>query len=92
MRTTVPITSSNLILEVFQGVNENFVNETLGGALLSTLQLRLQFRLICTPGSCGTDCSQTTNCSPYPPACRPDCDNSMPCMNGGTCMVRILNY
>ena len=66
----------------------DFSNVTLAGNLL---ELRLQYRLICTPGFCGPTCSQTTGCSPYPPACPPEqpvCDINTPCINGGTCQVR----
>ena len=86
MRSTVVITS-NLLFEVSQGVSETFRSEVLGGATLTNLELRMEHRLICTPGSCGPDCTQTTNCIPFPPACPSVCDE--PCVNGGICQVSL---
>ena len=86
VKTTDTI-APNVLFEIYQpqGTNANFRDEVIGGANLVNLQLRLQYRLICTPGSCGADCSQTTGCSPFPPACLPDQpvrDDSRPCDNG----------
>ena len=56
-------------------------------------QLELRYRVICTTGTCGSTCSQTTSCNPFPSACSTtvtpvDCGDS-PCQNGGTCNVYI---
>ena len=71
------------------GTNSTFSsNITFFATAPSTLTIQLRYRLICTAGSCGSDCSQTTGCLTFPQACVPDCDQSTPCMNGGTCQVR----
>ena len=50
----------------------------------NSLTLSYQYRIICTEGTCGSDCSQTTNCTPFP-ACTPTTCADSPCQNGGTC-------
>ena len=73
-----------------QGVSEIFRNESLGGSILDTLELQVQYRLICTVGFCGPDCSQSSNCQPFPPACPVEESAVCDCMNGGTCQVSVL--
>ena len=56
--------------------------ETFNGA--NSLTLKFQYRIICTPSKCGSDCSQTTNCTPFPSCVPLTCADS-PCLNSGTC-------
>ena len=49
------------------------------------LNLTFQYRVICTAGSCGSNCTQTTNCPLPPPDCVPITCADSPCFNGGTC-------
>ena len=56
--------------------------QTFNGA--NSLTLSYQYRVICTSGTCGSDCSQTTNCQPFP-SCVPITCADQPCLNGGTC-------
>ena len=51
----------------------------------NALTLTYQYRIICTVGTCGSDCSQTTTCPPFP-SCTPLTCADSPCQNGGTCM------
>ena len=53
----------------------------------STLHVKLRYRLICTPGTCSRDCSQTSGCRGFSQACVLDCNATVPCLNGGTCEV-----
>lgn len=88
-RTTFPI-SINTFAELprIQGTNSEFSDiETIGGPILADLTITFQYRLICTAGFCGNDCSQTTNCPGFPEACPPGCSAENPCPNGGTCEV-----
>ena len=62
--------------------------QTLESSHTPPLRLTFRFRLTCTPGSCGSDCTQTSNCTPFPNACELECNNAMQCQNGGRCMVR----
>ena len=50
----------------------------------NSLTLSFQYRIICTAGTCGSDCSQTTNCTSFP-TCLPTICDDFPCQNGGTC-------
>ena len=56
---------------------------------MDDLTVSFEYRLICTPGSCGSDCSQTTGCAGFPAACPAGCGASDPCLNGGTCTVSV---
>ena len=56
--------------------------QTFTGA--NSLTLMFQYRVICSAGTCGSDCSQTTNCTPFPSCVPLTCADS-PCLNGGTC-------
>ena len=63
--------------------NATFTNtRTFSGA--NSLTLTYQYRVICSAGTCGSDCSQTSNCQPFPSCVPVTCADS-PCMNGGTC-------
>lgn len=50
----------------------------------NSLVLSYQYRIVCTAGTCGSDCTQTVNCDPFP-ACTPTTCADSPCQNGGTC-------
>ena len=50
----------------------------------NSLSLTFQYRVICTTGTCGSTCSQTANCQPFP-SCTPITCADSPCLNGGTC-------
>ena len=87
--TTATI-ASGIILDIgrFGGTNPEFsVIETLGAPNLADLTMTLQYRVICTQGFCGSDCSQTANCGGFPAACPATCGDNTPCLNGGTCEV-----
>lgn len=92
--STTPIVS-NFVQEISRipGTNPAFSNIMTGAAPnLDTLTIQFRYRLICTSGTCGNDCSQTTGCSGFPEACPSSCDATTPCMNGGTCDVSNSNY
>ncbi len=47
-------------------------SETFGEAATSSdgaAMITYRYRVICTDGSCGNDCSQTTDCQSWSPAC-----------------------
>ena len=91
--STVDI-ATNMIFEIGQipGTNPSFSQmQTLGAPLLTDLSMEFSYRLICTENTCGSDCSQTTNCQPFPDACEVDVAcQTVTCSNGGTCAVSIL--
>jgi hypothetical protein len=63
--------------------NSTFTDiQTFRGA--NSLTLTYQSRVICSAGTCGDDCSQTTNCQPFPSCVPLTCADSL-CLNGGTC-------
>lgn len=82
-------TSSGTIVDIRRpsAPNATFTNiRTFSGP--NSLTLTYQYRIICSTGTCGSDCSQTTNCQPFSsctPATPLTCADS-PCQNGGTCM------
>ena len=82
-------TSSGTIVDIRRpsAPNATFTNiQTFSGP--NSLTLTYQYRIICSTGTCGSDCSQTTNCQPFSsctPATPLTCADS-PCQNGGTCM------
>jgi hypothetical protein len=62
--------------------NSTYTNiQTFSGA--NSLTLTFQYRVICSAGTCGNDCSQTTNCQPFP-SCVPITCADSPCLNNGT--------
>ena len=77
--------------EIFQptGINPEFQTLSVAGAFTVDLNITFDYRLICTPGSCGSDCSQTNNCPSFPAACPVACSDAMPCLNGGSCQVGV---
>ena len=78
-------TSSGTIADIRRpsAPNATFTNiRTFNGP--NSLTLTYQYRIICTAGTCGSDCSQTTNCLPFP-SCTPLTCADSPCQNGGTC-------
>lgn len=96
-RSTVDI-ATNMIFEIefIAGTNSEFSPvQTLGAPNLADLTIDFDYRLICTEGSCGNDCSQTSNCLPFPDACcmmgmcEEDMCQMVTCLNGGICDVRI---
>lgn len=52
----------------------------------NSLSLTFEHRVICSAGTCGSDCSQTTNCLSFP-SCTPLTCADSPCQNGGTCTL-----
>ena len=63
--------------------NAAFINtQTFSGP--NSLTIIFQYRIICSAGTCGSDCSQTTNCQPFP-LCVPITCADSPCLNGGNC-------
>ena len=63
--------------------NATFTNtQTFIGA--NSLTITFQYRIICNTSTCGSDCSQTSNCQPFP-SCVPITCADSPCLNGGTC-------
>ena len=50
----------------------------------NSLVLSYQYRIVCTAGTCGSDCTPRDNCVPFP-ACTPTICADSPCQNGGTC-------
>ena len=63
-------------------LRQSYVQESFFGSIF--LNLTFQYRVICSAGTCGSDCSQTTNCQPFP-SCVPITCADSPCLNGGTC-------
>lgn len=85
--------SSGTIVEIRRpsAPNATFTNiQTFNGA--NSLTLTYQYRIICSSGTCGSDCSQTTNCGSFP-SCTPITCADSPCLNSGTCTdVSELQY
>ena len=82
--------ASNVVFDIgrFQGTASDFsAVQSLGAPYLSDLTMMFQYRVTCTQGFCGSDCSQTANCAATPAACPESCGSNTPCLNGGTCMV-----
>jgi hypothetical protein len=50
----------------------------------NSLTLTYQYRVICSAGTCGDDCSQTTSCQSFPSCVPLTCADS-PCLHGGSC-------
>ena len=69
------------------GIDSEFRRLSIRGAFTVDLNITFDYRLICTPGSCGSDCSQTSSCPSFPAACPAACGDTMPCLNGGSCRV-----
>ena len=63
-------------------LRQNYVQESFFSSIL--LNLTFQYRVICSAGTYGSDCLQTSNCQPFP-SCVPITCADSPCMNGGTC-------
>ena len=91
-RRTVRIENIFAEMSRVQGINPVISSvQTLGGGIIEDLMLTFQYRLICTDGFCGNDCSQTTNCPDFAPLCPSEpsqCSAEMGCLNSGTCQVR----
>ena len=90
--TTATI-ASGIILDIgrFRGTNPEFsAIETLGAPNLADLTMTLQYRVICTQGFCGSDCSQTASCGGFLAACPATCGDNIPCLNGGRCEVHTF--
>ena len=58
--------------------------QTFNGA--NFLFLTFQYQVICSAGICGSNCSQPTNCLPFPSCVSLICADSL-CQNGGTCAL-----
>ncbi len=67
-------------LEMFEDIGSPFIDltrpsapsETFNGEMMSSNEqatITYRYRVICTDGMCGNDCSQTTNCQSWSPAC-----------------------
>ena len=79
------ILSSNALLDIPRpsAPSATYTNiQTFNGA--NSLSLKFQYRVICSAGTCGSDCSRTSNCQPFPSCVPLTCADS-PCLNGGTC-------
>jgi hypothetical protein len=87
-RSTVSIANIFAELSRIPRTNPELSNTVfVADGTLHDLVLTFQYRLICTEGFCGSDCSQTTNCPSFPPLCVPACSAEVPCPDGGMCQV-----